>query len=78
MTIKPGGQGGTGYCMKADEFGYEVNKPTLNMTMKESEHPYSTIDLMLYTPDKNKDQDDEDENTEVIQSVIIKSGDQQI
>jgi hypothetical protein len=44
--------------------------------MKESEHPYSSIDVMLYKGDA-KDLDD-DEQQEVIQSVIIKSGDQQI
>jgi ribosomal protein S6E (S10) len=27
MTIKPGGQGGTGFCMRSDEFGHELSKP---------------------------------------------------
>ena len=47
------------------------------MAMKESEHPYSSIDVMLFQDELDHDCED-DEHLEVIQSVIIVSGDQQI
>jgi hypothetical protein len=45
--------------------------------MKETEDPYSSIDVMLYE-DKNTKLEDGEEEQEIIQSIIIKSGDQQI
>ena len=47
------------------------------MAMKESEHPYSSIDVMLYqNEEKNQTHHGDDDRSEVIQSVIIASGDQ--
>lgn len=46
------------------------------MVIKESEHPYSSIDVMLYPRDENDEDEDEEQRTEVIQSAIIVSGDQ--
>jgi hypothetical protein len=43
--------------------------------MKETENPYSSIDVMLYDDKKAKPEDD-DEEQDIIQSIIIKSGDQ--
>ena len=78
MTIKAGGKGGTGHCMKTDEHGYELKRPNFNMVIKETEHPYSSIDVMLYDDDNEHKGCADDDHKEVIQSAIIVSGDQQI
>ena len=66
MTIKTGGLGGTGWCMKTDKYGYELKRPNFNMVIKETEHPYSSIDVMLYDEDASHKECQDDDHKEVI------------
>lgn len=84
MQIRIGGKGGTGICMKLDEYGYEQSKAHYQITLTEDEHPYSMIDVICYAK-KNDPEDlegelnmENSEERDVIQSIFIKNGDQQL
>jgi hypothetical protein len=55
MQIRIGGKGGTGTCMKLDEFGNEQNKAHYQITLSDEEHPYSMVDIICYSKNKNPD-----------------------
>ena len=48
MQIRFGGKGGTGVCMKLDEFGNEMSRNHFQITLTEDEHPYSMNDIICY------------------------------
>lgn len=57
MQIRAGGKGGTGICLKIDEFGQEENKSHFQITLTEDEHPYSLIDICCYDRKQKVDDD---------------------
>jgi hypothetical protein len=82
MQIRAGGKGGTGDCIKLDEFGLEQSKNHYQVTLTEDEHPYSMLDVIVYAKenveDENKDEFDTTGDRDVLQAIFIKNGDQQL